>query len=134
MFNFQTNLLFLIITIFGSILMVTSVSAQGSYNFASSSGLAHTSQQAGYDISDQSQTPEAYVSRIIAIILSILGVIFLGLTIYGGIVWMTAQGNQEKVSKAKELITEAIIGLIIVIAAYAITYFVLKLTSGSLLQ
>lgn len=122
------------LTIFGSILMVSSVSAQGSYNFASSSGLTHTSQQAGYDISDQSQTPEAYISRIIEIILSILGVIFLGLTIYGGIVWMTAQGNEEKVSKAKELITEAIIGLIIVIAAYAITYFVLKLTSGSLLQ
>jgi len=134
MFNFQTGLLFLIATVFGSFLMVTNVSAQGSYNFASSSGLAHTSQQAGYDISDQTQTPEAYISRIITIILSVLGVVFLGFIIYGGITWMIAQGNEEKVSKAKELITEAIIGLIIVITAYAITYFILKLTSGSLLQ
>ncbi len=134
MFNLQTRLLLLIFTIFGTILMAGSVNAQGSYNFASSSGLVHTSQQAGYDINDQNQTPEAYISRIITIILSILGVIFLGLTIYGGIVWMTAQGNEERVKKAKELITEAIIGLIIVIAAYAITFFVLKLTSGSLLQ
>lgn len=134
MFNLPTRLLFLIFTIFGSLLIITTVSAQGSYNFASSSGLEHTSKQAGYDTTDQSQTPEAYISRIITIILSILGVIFLGLTIYGGIVWMTAQGNEEKVTKAKELITEAVIGLIIVIAAYAIAYFVLKLTSGSLLQ
>lgn len=134
MFNLPTRLLFLIFTIFGSLLIITTVSAQGSYNFASSSGLEHTSKQAGYNTTDQSQTPEAYISRIITIILSILGVIFLGLTIYGGIVWMTAQGNEEKVTKAKELITEAVIGLIIVIAAYAIAYFVLKLTSGSLLQ
>ena len=38
---------------------------------------------------------------------------------------MTARGNQEQITKAKELMTSAIIGLVIVIAAYAITYFAL---------
>jgi hypothetical protein len=46
--------------------------------------------------------------------------------IYAGILWMTAQGNDQKVEKAKQMITEAIVGLIIVVAAYAIAYFVIN--------
>jgi hypothetical protein len=37
---------------------------------------------------------------------------------------MTAGGNEEKVGKAKETLWRAVIGLIIVASAYAITYFV----------
>ncbi len=65
------------------------------------------------------------ISKVINGFLSILGVIFLALMIYGGFLWMTAQGSDEQVTKAKGLIRNAIIGMIIVVAAYAITYFVL---------
>ncbi len=64
------------------------------------------------------------VGSIIGLVLSFIGVIFLVLMIYAGISWMTAAGNQEKVTKAKDLIINAIIGLIIVLAAYAITSFI----------
>jgi amino acid transporter len=64
------------------------------------------------------------IGSMIGIVLSFVGVIFLILMIYAGISWMTASGNQEKVTKAKELIINAIIGLIIVLAAYAITAFI----------
>ena len=64
------------------------------------------------------------IGSIIGIALSFIGVIFLILMIYAGISWMTASGNQEKVTKAKDLIINAIIGLIIVLAAYAITSFI----------
>jgi len=62
--------------------------------------------------------------RIIGQVLSFLGVIFLILMIAGGISWMTAGGNQEKVGKAKKIIISAIIGLVIVFSAYAVTAFV----------
>ncbi|MCF7820682.1 MAG: pilin [Candidatus Pacebacteria bacterium] len=62
--------------------------------------------------------------RVIGQVLSFLGVIFLILMIVGGIQWMTAGGNQEKVAKAKQLITSAIIGLVIVFSAYAVTAFI----------
>ncbi len=102
-----------------------SASAQsGSYNFVRDSGLNASSAQAGYE--DRNTTVEQYIANIINIILSLLGVIFLAFTIYGGLIWMTAQGNEERVKKARELITESVIGVIIVLAAYAITYFVLK--------
>ena len=109
------------------------VSAQDSYKFAADSGLEQTSVGAGYDTA--SSTPlTSYISKIITALLSVLGVIFLAFTIYGGIRWMTAAGNEEKVKKARELIIESIIGVIIVLAAYAISYFILRATTASSLR
>jgi hypothetical protein len=64
------------------------------------------------------------LETVISAFLSLLGIIFLVLIIYAGFGWMTAQGDEEKVTKAKDTLTRAIIGLIIIIAAYSITYFV----------
>ena len=61
---------------------------------------------------------------IIGTFLSFLGIIFLILIMYGGFVWMTAGGNEMKVLKAKQVLTQAIIGIIIVLAAYSMTSFV----------
>lgn len=86
---------------------------------------------AGYDVTKQS--PLLMVNTIIQIALSFLGVIFLVLTIYGGFLWMTAAGDEGKVESAKKMITAAIIGLIIIVSAYAISYFVInKLIDGML--
>jgi hypothetical protein len=64
------------------------------------------------------------VAAVIKALLGLLGIIFLVLIIYAGFEWMTAQGDEEKVTKAKDTLTRAIIGLVIIIAAYSITYFV----------
>ena len=60
---------------------------------------------------------------IISVVLSFVGALFLILMIYAGILWMTAQGNDQQVSKAKGLLMNAIVGMIIVFAAYALTTF-----------
>lgn len=64
------------------------------------------------------------ISTVIQLILGFLGVIFLVLIIYAGFKWMIAGGNQEEVTKAKAILKQAIIGLIITLSAYAITWFV----------
>ena len=66
------------------------------------------------------------ISTLITVVLGFLGIIFLVLTISAGFKWMTSQGNEEDIKKAKGTIKNSIIGLIIVIAAYAITYSVFK--------
>lgn len=71
------------------------------------------------------------VSSIIIGALSLVGTIFLVLTIYAGILWMTASGNEEKVTKAKNIIVAAVIGLVITMAAYAITSFVTGRLGGA---
>ena len=66
------------------------------------------------------------IGRIIRVLLSLLGVIFLVLMVYAGFLWMTARGEEEPVTKAKDIIRQAIIGMIIVFLAYAITGFVVN--------
>ncbi len=63
------------------------------------------------------------IAQIIQGVLGLLGVIFIILMITAGFSWMTAGGNEEQVKKATSVIKSAVIGLIIVLAAYAITYF-----------
>lgn len=62
--------------------------------------------------------------QIVGLVLSFVGVVFLVLMIYAGILWMTAAGNEQQVAKAKSLMINATIGIIVVFAAYAITSFI----------
>lgn len=64
------------------------------------------------------------VGKIVGVFLSFLGIIFFVLMVYGGFMWMTARGNSEQTGKAKTVLIDAILGLIIILLAYAITSFV----------
>lgn len=64
------------------------------------------------------------VGNIVRIILGLLGLIFLILVIYGGLRWMTAQGDSGAIESARDTIVHAVIGLVIVLSAYTITAFV----------
>ena len=57
-------------------------------------------------------------------VIGLLGVVFIGLVIYAGYNWMIARGDEEKVNNAKDTLRRAIIGLIIVVGAYAIWNFI----------
>lgn len=65
------------------------------------------------------------IGRIINVALGFLGIILLVLMLYAGFVWMTAAGDAEKIAKAKKIITNALIGLVIIASAWAITSFVM---------
>ena len=76
------------------------------------------------DTSAEPKNPAEIVGSIIGIVLSVLGVIAVILILYSGFIWMTAAGNTEKIDKAKKILGNAIVGLIIILMAYSITYFV----------
>lgn len=99
-------------------------------NGSEPSSLRQMGEAAGYK---PDGTLTGKISYIIEMFLGLLGVIFLVLLIYGGFLWMTARGSEQQVEKAKEVIFSAVIGLIIVVAAYAISIFVVtKLTESTL--
>ena len=75
--------------------------------------------------------PLTIISVVINLTLGFLGIIFLILTIYGGFVWMTASGNEENITKAKKILTTAVVGLIIVLASYGISSFVFEKVSDA---
>lgn len=66
-----------------------------------------------------------YLGGVVNAALSLLGVIFFALMVYGGFLWLYAGGNDEQVTKAKSIMIRALIGFIIVIFAGGITQFVL---------
>ncbi len=76
---------------------------------------------AGYG---ERQDPRLLVSRIINVFLGLLATVFLVLVLHGGFLWMTAQGNEEQVTKAQTEIKNAVIGLVVILLAYSITVFV----------
>ncbi|KKQ27554.1 MAG: hypothetical protein US42_C0008G0065 [Candidatus Magasanikbacteria bacterium GW2011_GWC2_37_14] len=55
---------------------------------------------------------------------SLVSIVFFILMFYAGFLWMTARGSEEVVTKAKGIITMAIIGLFVLVASYAITTFI----------
>ena len=71
------------------------------------------------------------VGKIIKAALSLLFVILVLLIIYAGWLWMTAGGESKQVDKAQDYIKNAVIGLIIISLAYAITNFVISKISGA---
>lgn len=90
--------------------------------------LKTTAGEASYNITDDDQGSllTKNINTIINIALSLIGVIFVILTVYGGFLYMTARGNEEKTKKGLSIVVQALIGLVVVLAAYAISFFVFK--------
>ncbi len=75
-----------------------------------------------------SSTPQdirIIIARIIKSLLGFLGIIFVLLIIYAGFLWMTAGGNESKIEESRKYLSRSVIGLIIILASYSITGFVL---------
>lgn len=66
------------------------------------------------------------IANIINVFLGFLGVIAVVLILYAGYLWMMSKGETEKIKKAKDIMVSAVIGLVIILSAYAIASFVLN--------
>ena len=65
------------------------------------------------------------VVSIINVSLSLLGTVSVCLILYAGFKWMTSMGNDSEIESAKKILTASVIGLLVILSAYAITQFVL---------
>jgi lysylphosphatidylglycerol synthetase-like protein (DUF2156 family) len=99
----------------------TLLAANAAIDKLKGAGKAYTGSTSGVD---SGIALASIIGTIISIALSLLGIIFLTLLVYSGYNYMTAGGDEGKVETAKHTITRSIIGLIIVLASYAIAKFV----------
>lgn len=105
-----------------SLFLVANISLAADFGFepiASSIGLTDTD-------------PRILVGRLIQVLLSFLGVIALVLIMYAGFLWMTSGGEEDKVVKAKQILKNTVIGLVIILSSWAITTFILSRLSAAL--
>lgn len=80
-----------------------------------------TANSAGFDSSDvAANAVSSKIGGIIQVILGFVGTLFLVLTVYAGILWMTASGNEEQVKKATGILKMVVTGIVIVSSAFII--------------
>jgi hypothetical protein len=125
------TLLFFIALVISMVLIKPQVLAAPNIGLGPDGIAGKVANQAGYDSSVSDTAFSEAVGKIIKAVLSILGIIFLALTVYAGFLWMTARGAEEQITTAKNIISAAIIGLAITLSAYAITAFVVSKLSES---
>ena len=69
------------------------------------------------------------ITAVLNVILGFLGIIAVCVILLGGFKWMTAMGAEDKIGEAKKLISAGIVGLVIILAAYAIATYVINVIS-----
>ncbi|MFA6307675.1 MAG: hypothetical protein WC664_02450 [Patescibacteria group bacterium] len=78
------------------------------------------------DIALGSRNLRETIGGVVNIILGFLGILTTLIILFGGFKWMTSYGSSDKVDEAKKLIGAGVIGLVIVLTAYAVSRYVLS--------
>jgi Zn-dependent protease with chaperone function len=66
------------------------------------------------------------IAMIIKVAMGLLGIVAVVIILIGGFKWMTAGGNEEQVGEAKKWIFSGVIGLAIILSAYALASFIIN--------
>lgn len=85
----------------------------------------------GAQIGLSNTDPRIIIARVIQVALGFLGIIAVGLIMYAGWLWMTSEGSEEKIDQAKNILKNAIIGLIIILSSFGIASFILSKMMGA---
>jgi hypothetical protein len=129
------RIILVIILLLSSFFILHSSSALAATNSNSKEALDQLNAAAGSSganiVGSGPADPRVIVVVIIRAALAFVGVFFVVMIMYAGFLWMTAGGEEDKVSHAKKLISNGIIGLAIIMSAYSITYFVFRTVLGS---
>jgi len=76
-------------------------------------------------------TAQDLIGQIVNAILGVVGSLALLMFVYGGLTWMTAAGNEEKIKKGKGILMWATIGLVVIFTSYAVLNFIIGILQGS---
>jgi hypothetical protein len=74
--------------------------------------------------------PRSVAARVINILLGLVGMMVLAYAVYGGYMIMMSGGNEEMVGKGKNILKNSAIGLFLILSAYAIAQFAVKIAMG----
>ncbi|PKM91168.1 hypothetical protein CVU82_03915 [Candidatus Falkowbacteria bacterium HGW-Falkowbacteria-1] len=122
------NVKFIIPLLFLFCFFVQNVFASGNLSSAfKPSKVGWSASKMGFNVSANTQSVEGVVGIVISAILSFLGIIFLAYVIYGGVLWMTASGNDQQVEKAQRIIKHATVGVLVVLISYGLSWLILNI-------
>lgn len=118
----QTRMLALmgcVVILFGLFVVATPLFAQAPADTFGVDAFGQASQLGSQDL-------RVTIGRIVRAALGFLGIVAVGIVLYGGYVYMTSGGNEDRVMEGRKIIINGVIGLAIILASFAITQFVLS--------
>lgn len=121
-----TSLVFTMVAIYFPLANVAAKSNTGTYDFQKQSGLNVTGNTAGFTTGAETTPINSIIATVLYSGISLVGIIFFAYILYGAYIWMTSRGNDEKVKEATTTLINSIIGLIITLSAYVLTYFLIN--------
>lgn len=74
----------------------------------------------------QNTTLPNIIGNIVKAVLGLFGVVATVIIVYGGVKWMTSEGDTNKIDSAKKLMIAGAIGMVLVVSGYAITTFLIN--------
>ncbi|MDD4901110.1 MAG: pilin [Patescibacteria group bacterium] len=89
-------------------------------------GKDYVKNNSGLPAEENVSDPRLVASNIIRYILGFLGILAVIIILYAGFKWMLSGGSEEKVGEAKKMLVAGIIGLVIILCAFAIANFVIE--------
>lgn len=116
--SWQWGIALLLVVVGVFALSVSGASAQAAPDTLGLNNFEQTTVLSGQDI-------RVTIARIINVFLSVIGVLALIIVLYGGFIYMTSGGNEEKIARARKILINGGIGLIIIFASWSVTKFVL---------
>ncbi len=122
--------IFIFLTLAGFLIIFPVLAAAADSNTAISSittSLTNTATQAQINDLVTDNNIYTFIGNLLGDLFKIIGIIFLLLVIYAGFLWMTAGGNSDKVEQGKKIMSWAVLGVVVISLAYAITTFVFDL-------
>lgn len=72
------------------------------------------------------ENPEDITISLVNVVLGFLSLVAVVIIMYGGFTWMTAAGNEDKIKTAQDILKAAVIGLIIILASWALTNYLIN--------
>lgn len=90
-------------------------------------GIDFVDTELGGTLGSNNVDPRQIIANIINIALGFLGIIAVVIVLIGGFKWMTAAGNEDKVEEAKKILGAGVIGLVIILSAWALTTYVINI-------
>ena len=77
-------------------------------------------------LGDGNDDPRVFIGRLIKGILGLSGSVALLMFVYGGVVYLTAQGENERIQRAKTPLPWATVGLAVIFGSYAFLTYLFK--------
>lgn len=130
---FKHLTIFAVLAFMAAPLLALPAAAQTDYD--SAYGIDVVDQALDGKLGAKDTDPRELITRIINIALGFLGIAAVVIVLFGGIKWMTAAGNEDKVEEAKKILGAGVIGLVIILAAWALASYAIGIiyntTSGT---